>query len=565
MNTGKIALLFVTVSLVFSVASCEKKRARSFCITDFGAVGDGQTVNTNAVTNAVKACADAGGGTVTVPAGTYLTGSFELFSNVNLHLEAGARLKGSTNLSDYRLADRTYGLIRAKDADNIAITGPGIIDGSGTTFMDTETMRNYPQWKAPDLDPNYTRQGPDYMQAKFGTQDGPYVYHARPGRIIRLLNCTNILLRDITIVDAPSWTVHFDACTDVTVTGIRIKNSLLVPNSDGIHCTSCKNVHICDCEISAGDDCIALTCIGDRRHQDILGGEPSTGTSSENITVTNCTLQSRSAAVRVGYTGGDIKNCTFSNLVIRESNRGLLVNVRERGSVEKLLFQNITIETRLHTGHWWGQAEPIHVSAIKADPNTPQLGVIKNVRFENIIAESESGIVVFGSDQSRIQNLSFENVSLKIKNSPLNDSYGGNIDLRTAYDMSLALFRHDIPALYATHVDGLQIQDFAVEWEDDLPDFFNHAIHCENFNDLLIDGFRGRQPHIGDSRAAVALNNGSNVTIRNCTAADDAGTFLSHSGISDPRLFAQNDLSVAQKAIEPEASGFRDFANYWPK
>lgn len=565
MSITRHILLLAAAVLACSNGCYAKNTAAGFNILDYGAAGDGKTLNTASIQKAIDACAKAGGGAVTVPPGTYVTGAFTLLPNITLHLEPGATIKGSTNLQDYTIDGNRFGLIRAKDAKNIAITGPGTIDGSGTSFMDTTTMRNYPDWQAPDLDPKYTRQGQDYMHKKFGTQDGPYVYHARPGRIIRLLNCKNVLLRDITITDAPSWTVHFDTCKDVTVTGIRIKNSLLVPNSDGIHCTSCKNVQISDCDISGGDDSIAITCIGDRHHQDILGGEPSTAASSENITVSNCTLRSRSAGVRVGYTGGDIKNCTFKNLVVYESNRGLLVNVRDYGSVENVSFSDITIETRLHTGHWWGQAEPIHVSAVPGKADIEKLGQIKNVRFSNIIADCENGIVVFGCEESTIQDLIFENVKLKLRDSPLNKSYGGNIDLRTAADLSSAIFEHDIPGLYARYVDGLKINGLEIDFPDELPPFFNHALHCEYFTNLKIDALKARQPQLAGVGAVIALNNGSNVTINNCRVPQGTDTFLKHAALTGELIFAYNDLSNTKYAIDPPESKFKQFDNRRPE
>ncbi len=561
----KSILTSVLILCMLLLGSCSKKPSQQYAVTSFGAVGDGKTVNTVAINKAINACASTGGGTVIIPAGTFVTGPIELLTNVTLHLESGAILQGSANLQDYRVGERRFGLVRANKADNVGITGPGTIDGIGTSFMDMNTPRNYPHWTPEDIDPNFTRQGQDYMQAKFGTADGPVVYHARPGNLLVLSNCKNVHISEVTFANSPVWTVRLDNCEDVVVSGIRIKNSLLVPNSDGIHCTSCKNVHISDCEISAGDDCIAITCIGDRHHQEVLGGEIGGGGKTENVTVTNCTLQSRSAGVRIGYTGGDISNITMSNLTIRESNRGLLVNARDGGSVKNVLFSNITIQTRLHTGHWWGQAEPIHVSAIRMDANDANLGTISNIRFSNIVAESENGIVVYSEEPGSIKDIVFDNVKLLVKNSPLNESYGGNIDLRATYDLKYGIFKYDIAGLYAHNVAGLRICDFQIAWDDNLPEFFNHAIWCENFNDLLIDGFTGRQPHKGESRAAIALNNGSDVTIRNCKADDGTGVFLSHSNVADSRLFVNNDLSKAQKAIEPEKSEFRDFGNFGPK
>jgi hypothetical protein len=564
MYLRKIILLSAALMSVFSLSSCAKKTPGLFVITDFGAVGDANTLNTAAINGALSTCAKSGGGTVIVPLGVFKTGPLRLPPNTTLFLEAGAVLKGSADLNDYIIDGVRFGLISAANADNVAITGRGTIDGSGTSFMDMTSTRTGPD-RFGDFDPNFTRQGLEYMDPKFGTDDGPVVPRDRPGRLIAFSLCRNVLIRDVTIADAPLWTVHFDRCRDVVVSGVRIVNPLVVPNNDGIHCTSCTNVHISDCEIAAGDDAVAITSIGDPRHHQILGGDPLGPGQTENVTVANCTLQSRSTALRVGYTGGDVKNCTFSNIVIRQSNRGILVNVRDDASVENLLFSNITIQTRLHTGHWWGHAEPIQVSALANDPAIKKLGQIKNVRFSNIIAESQSGIVVWGCENSVIKDLAFENVKVKIKNGPLNASYGGNFDLRTSADFATALFKHDIPALYCSNVAGLKIIRFETEWEEELPDFFNHSIWCQNSSDVEIDGFVGRQAHLGDRRAAISLQGVNSATIRNCRAAEGTTVFLQTADLTDERLFVNNDLSSAQQAMEPPKSNFRDFGNYWPK
>jgi polygalacturonase len=389
------------------------------------------------------------------------------------------------------------------------------------------------------------------MDTKFGSADGPVIPFERPGRLITFSKCQNVLLRDVTITDSPLWTVHLDRCNDVVVSGVRIPNPLAVPNNDGIHLTSCSNVRISDCQIFAGDDAIAITSIGDPRHHQILGGDPLGPGNTENITVTNCVLQSRSTALRVGYTGGDVKNCTFTNIIIRESNRGLLVNVRDQASVENLLFSNIIIETRLHTGHWWGHGEPIQVSVVANERGIKKLGQIKNIRFSNIIAESQSGIVVWGSENSIIEGLAFDNVKVKMKNSPLNASYGGNFDLRTSGDFITAQFKHDIPAIYCRNVKGLRINNFNTEWDDNLPDFFNHSIWCQNSSDVIIDGFTGRQAHLNDNRAAISLDKINGIIIRNCEAAEGTNIFLQTSNITGPRLIINNELSNSRQAFDP--------------
>lgn len=561
MRFHKIILASAAIVSVLGLSSCAKNTSKTFVVTEYGALGDAKALNTAAINRALADCARAGGGTVTIPAGVFRTGPIRISANTTLYLEAGAVLKGSTDLNDYIINGQRYGLISAANANNIAITGRGTIDGSGTSFMDIKSTRA----EAGDFDPKFTRQGREYMDPKFGAADGPVIPYERPGRLVAFSLCKNVLIRDVTITNSPLWTVHLDRCRDVVVSGVHIDNPLVVPNNDGIHCTSCANVHISDCVISAGDDGIAITSISDLRTHQILGGDSLGPGKTENMMVTNCTLQSRSTALRVGYTGGDIKNCAFSNIIIRESNRGLLVNVRDEASVENVLFSNIIIQTRLHTGHWWGHAEPIQVSALANAADIKKLGHIKNVRFSNIVAESESGIVVWGSKDSIIKDLSFDNVKVKMKNGPLSTSYGGNFDLRTSGDMATAQFKHDIPALYCTNVAGLKISGFETDWEEGLPDFFSNSIWCENVSDVEIDGFIGRQAHLGDSRAAIVFEKVNGATIRNCKAAEGTGVFLQAVDVNDGRLFVNNDLSRAQQKTELTKSVFHEFGNYESK
>jgi polygalacturonase len=197
-------------------------------IAEYGARGDGKEFSTQAIDRALKAGGESGGGTVLVPAGTFLTGPIKLPSHVTLHLAPGAVLQGSSNLADYRIGNARFPLVYAEKAEDIAIVGPGVIDGSGTSFMYMTKTRAGPN-RPRDLDPNFTRQGRDYMDPKFGEADGPVVYLARPNRLIRLTECKNVLLRDVTLRNAPTWTLHLEDCEDVDVTGIRIANNLLVP------------------------------------------------------------------------------------------------------------------------------------------------------------------------------------------------------------------------------------------------------------------------------------------------------------------------------------------------
>ena len=203
----------------------------------------------------------------------------------------------------------------------------------------------------------------------------------------------------------------------------------------------------------------------------------------------------------------------FSNLVIYESNRGIGVFARDEGSIENILFSDIVVGTRLHSGHWWGNGEPIHVSAI-AQSEGIVLGQISNVRFRNIIARSETGILVYGTEDSPIQDLVLEQVRLTITDSPLAESYGGNFDLRPVAELDHAIFKHDIPGLYAGHVTGLTIKDFILKWEKAPTNYFTYGIQCVNYKDVVVEGFEGTSAHPESGMPAILFEKGTGKQIK---------------------------------------------------
>ena len=301
--------------------------------------------------------------------------------------------------------------------------------------------------------------------------------------MVLLHHCSNILIRDVTIRNSPNWSLHLAGCSNGDIFGVTMHHSLLVPNSDSLDVGNCHDIRIANCDMVSGDDCIALGACGDD-----FSHEPT-----ENILVSNCRLTFRLAAIRVGFGNYDVRNCVFQNLVIQfDSNRGIRVCVRGRQSIENVMFSHIVMQTRLHTG-WWGHGEPIQVSALPGRA-VPRLGRIRDQSSKSLPKpRPESWSTAVNPAPSK--TCSSDNVKLKIKNSPLNEAYGGNFDLRPAEDERHRVFEHDIPALYCGHVNRCTLRNFEVQWPDDrLPDFFNHAVHCQHFCGLSIDGFQGRQP-----------------------------------------------------------------------
>jgi polygalacturonase len=513
----KILVIFV---LIPALTGCNQQ-ARDFNITSFGAKGDGVTVNTVSIQKAIDACHLAGGGRVVIPPGDFVTGTIVLSSSVNLCLEQGARLQGSLDTADYWFDGRKHGMIYAFQSTGISITGEGEINGRGSRFHQAGRAHI-----GQDFNRKVTRQGAHYLPPDPVPEDGPIGYGSRPGMMVVLLQCEQVAIKDLTFTDSPEWCFRVADCDDVIVSGISIRNNLMIPNSDGIHCTTSRNVRISDCDIRAGDDAIIVTGFGT---QVGVSGDVTTKLDysardfgnktgyAENVVVTNCLLQSRSAGIRVGYGVNPIRNCVFSNLVIYDSNRGVGVFSRDDGSIENILFSDIIIQNRIHSGHWWGNGEPIHVSAIRQDPEIAA-GPVKNIRFRNIIAESEGGIVIYGTGESPVTDVMLENVSIRISGGANSESYGGNFDLRPVYNVDLGVFRHDIPALYSQHTDGLKITGFNVQWGKDLPDYMSQAICCQDFTNLVIRDFSGTSASSG--YPAIRLQDGRGVILENNRSGD---------------------------------------------
>lgn len=406
-------------------------------IRTYGAVGDGRTLCTTAVQRAIDHAHRSGGGTVVIPAGApYVTGTLELRSGINLHVESGATLLGSPDPGDYRplAVAGEYGgsesgfLITARDGEGVSITGGGTIDGRGREFMEG-----------------------------FQPNAAPYIYQPKAWRprMFGLYGCRRLTVRDVTLRDAASWCLHLTGCDDVVISGVRILNDLAIPNCDGIDPDHCTNVRISDCHIVAGDDCIVVKATRQGRALGYCG--------SHNIVVTNCTCMSTSAAIKIGTEShADFSNIVVSNCVVRSSSRGLAIQLRDTANVEDVLFANCTVETRLFAPNWWGRAEPIYVTALPRHADT-RVGAIRRVRFQNIRCRSENGIFVCGTADSPIEDLALEGIDLRI------DKWsrwpGGMHDRRPLCGQEHGgLTEAPTDALYVEHARGVRIHDTRVRW-----------------------------------------------------------------------------------------------------
>ncbi|MBC7368182.1 MAG: hypothetical protein H7343_15445 [Undibacterium sp.] len=409
----------------------------------YGAKLDGTTNDRAALQSAIDAAhAAAGGGTVVVPAGrVLLTGSFALKSRVTPHLAPGSRILASTDPAHYRRV-----LVGAAHAEDITITGSGVIDGRARDFMAGET--------------------PDIFQI------GPF----RP-RVMLLEDCRRVRLRDFTTRDGFMRTVHLAGCDGVLVRGLTILNNLKIPNCDGIDPDCSRNVTVTDCHIEAGGDCIVI-----KTSRQFARYGPR-----ENIVVSNCILKTRSTALKIGTeTVNDIRNVVFSNCVVRDSHRAVGFWLRDPGSIENVVVSNRVSETRIHPKIWWGGAEAIYVSAHARTPGA-KIGTLRNLRFSHILARGEVGVFIQGSSECIPEDVHLNDVSVTLAKTtaiPTRHHVRTPDSLGVAEDVVIV-------GIHVTGARGVSLRDCTVRRAPNPPATYGATLRTLRVADFRNKGFRG--------------------------------------------------------------------------
>ncbi|MCR4902746.1 MAG: glycoside hydrolase family 28 protein, partial [Butyrivibrio sp.] len=350
-------------------------------IADYGAVADGFTKSTDAIQRAIDDCTKTGG-VVLVPAGVYLSGSIQLKSNVDFHLEQGAVLRSSLDekdmidfSKDFEDDNKDTGweggcFLYACHARNISITGKGMIDGQGrNVFFDDE-----PEDSEHECPLN--------------------VKGFRP-RMSFLEDVDNLVVSDITFYDSAFWTLHMAGCKNVRIENIVIDNNKRGPNNDGIDPDCCSNVIIRGCRIITGDDSIVLKSTAPMYRK---YGE------CKDIIISGCFLSSSCSAIKIGTeTYGDIHDIVVSDCIIRDSIRGIGIWSRDGGEIYNISIHHVMGNTRNFSDSkvrsegvctWWGEGEPIFASATKRENVDRLPGKIHNIYLDHINMTSEAPIIL---------------------------------------------------------------------------------------------------------------------------------------------------------------------------
>ena len=415
---------FLVVILLFSAFI----QAKDYNVLDFGAKADGTTLDTQAVQQAIDLCSKDGGGQVLIPSGkVVLIGTIYLKSFVTLYLENGAVLLGSPNYSDYTTDTHknTYKnephmdrcLIFARDAHSFSIEGKGTIDANG-----------HPK--------NFTKE-------KGG----------RP-MMLRFLNCNDIHLKDVSLLNPAAWTSAWLYCNEIVVDGIKII-SRVNHNGDGLDFDGCTNVRVSNSSFDTSDDSICL--------QTSRADKPC-----KDITITNCVFTSKWAAMRFGLASrGDFESVTVSNCTFHDIlDSGLKIQMNEGGEMKNMIFSNIIMKN---------VPRPIFMTfcqqraGVDAPKEMAPMKAMHGFIFENIIVDNReldknSAILITGMPNHYITDIQLKNIQITISGGGTKEDAAKKhlkeFTLETMGDWWPEYSKiGTLPAsgIFARHIDGLSI------------------------------------------------------------------------------------------------------------
>ena len=426
-------------------------RADTVDVKNFGALGDGQFLNSMAINKAITKISERGGGVVLIPAGLWLTGPIVMKSNVNLHISREAVLLFSKNFDDYQLVEsnwegqpawRNQNPISAKNVENIAITGKGVIDGNGGVWrMVKRNKMTDSQWKKLISSGGVVDEKANIWYPSEGSLKGALENRAgtiKPGvtkenfldvkdflrpNLLVFTQCKRVLIEGVTIQNSAAWNLHPLMCEDVILRDVLVRNPWYAQNGDGVDIESCKNVLIEDCTFDVGDDGICIKSGRDKAGRD-------RGMPTENVIIRRSVVYHAHGGFVIGseMSGGArniwVEDCTFIGTDI-----GLRFKTKRGrgGVVENIFINNINMVgipgEAILFDMYYEAVDPIpllgdekkEVKVVKF-PITEETPEFRNFTIKNVhVSGAEKGIFFRGLPEMHVKNIALENINIDAK------------------------------------------------------------------------------------------------------------------------------------------------------
>ena len=488
-------------------------------VRKYGAKGDGKTNDVVAIQKAIDACSKGGGGVVLFDKGTFLSGGIKLKSHVELHISSTAVLLGTRNVKDYnhdtnfKQGGGIRSFINADNCHHIAITGSGMVNGQGEAFPATS-----------------------------GYSVRPYLVYFR--------SCKDIRITNITLHNSAVWICWLLQCERVKLQGVTMDNPVS-PNRDGIDLDGCRDVHISDSVFKTEDDSIAFKV-------------SEKGFPCRDITVTNCILSSKCAAIRFGPDAIDnIENITISNCVIRDTRlNGIKIQESMGATMRNITFSNIVMDNvvgpvSIRCAGW--QLEQGDTAPFEINDSNWANGKIHNILFNNITGttpEKNHAVSITGTTQTRPRDITFSNIDITYT--------GGGTTQQGARREVPDLDRHypeiyifgDLPAyaFYIHHASGLVFDNVTIRLQSD---DMRPAFVCDDVDNLEFSGLKVAGAKTAES--VIRFQNTRNVFINASRTLNETGTFLRVEGaMSRDILLSNNKFNTVSKVVETTSDVSKD-------
>jgi len=496
-NTGLGFVLLIGV--FWANAVC----ATDIDVTQYGAVGDGKTLNTTAIQKAINDCHQKGGGKVIFPAGTYLSGTIVLKDRVTLHLNKDARLLGSTDINDYQNIDPFteglgidvgWALLVAVDAHHIGLEGEGAIDGQGAKLKEQQILT--------DTRPESQRWG-------------------RRPFLLRIVRCEDVSVQGITLNYAAAWTSHYFQSKHINIEKVKIV-SHGVAHNDGIDIDGCQDVHIKDCDVESGDDALCFKTT-------------SSQMACRDIVISGMRLKSNQGAIKMGTESmAPFENITISDCYIYDTNNGgiklLTVDGAHLRNVQILNINMVNVKTPMliRLGS--------RLSVFRKGKDTQQpTGTLDNVVIKNVKAQAAanaqlmppSGILITGVPDHYITNLTLENIEIDLAGGGRPENARQQVPEAVDKYPEVKTFGPLVPAygIWARHVKGLKLVNITLHLDsnDRRPAFV-----CEDGQDVQLTGWK--IPETSGAESVIRLEHVQKAQINKIDVKGSAEAFVKVEG-----------------------------------